>query len=269
MRLNTSFLRAVAYLTVLALTGCGDEEPSDSDMAMDESRSDDKDAAATSNDSGMGKPSGNTKDSGGSTSGSDAATKPDPGTGGRSDAGRDASSKPTASDAGTGGRSDSSTPATPSGDGGAGLADLESLRQLCVDEVNMYRAMLSLPPLARLADQEACSDEGAKLDGDTGKAHGSAGKCKGLGGQNTCPGWGVGPRTGNATVADALKRCLKQMWDEAEPPVSRMECQADYEGCFLKHGHYLNMSDTRYKKIACGFYQMSNGKYWMNQNFGF
>ena len=35
------------------------------------------------------------------------------------------------------------------------------------------------------------------------------------------------------------------------------------------HGHYINMSEPRYTKAACGFYQMSDGKWWMNQNFGY
>jgi len=263
IRLNTSFLRAVTYLTVLALAGCGEDAPADEDMTVDESAtgSKDKDAGSSASSDGS-KPADAAREA--SRPVEDGSATPD-GLG-HADGGRDASRPP--ADAALPGRPDGSTPSMPVGDGGSGLGDIESLRKLCVDEINMYRATISLPPLARAADQESCSDDGAKLDGDTGKAHGSAGKCKGLGGQNTCPGWGVGPRTGNATLADALKKCLKMMWDEAEPPVSRMECQMDYQGCFLKHGHYLNMSDTRYKRVACGFYQMADGKYWMNQNFG-
>ena len=62
--------------------------------------------------------------------------------------------------------------------------DLEEVRQICVDYINMYRATLSLPALTRgTAAQETCSDMGAKTDGDSGVAHGSAGMCQGLGGQ--------------------------------------------------------------------------------------
>ncbi|HET8937885.1 MAG TPA: hypothetical protein VFN67_30785, partial [Polyangiales bacterium] len=68
----------------------------------------------------------------------------------------------------------------------------------------------------------------------------------------------------------ALKGCLKQMWAEGEPPVSRQECQQDYQGCFLKHGHYLNMSDPTLASVSCAFYKMSDGRsYWMNQDFAF
>ena len=149
-------------------------------------------------------------------------------------------------------------------------AEREALRQLCVDEINRYRATVGAAPLERATDREACSDRGAEADGDTGRAHASAGAggrngANGLcpqSAQNTCPGWGVGPRTGNATVADALKSCLKMMW--AEGPAPAGNCSGV---CFQQHGHYLNMSAPRTKRVACGFYKMKNGSYWMNQNF--
>jgi hypothetical protein len=148
--------------------------------------------------------------------------------------------------------------------------ELAALRQTCVDEINMYRATLMLEPMKRATpEQELCSDKGAKTDGDSGRAHGSAGSCRGLGGQNTCPGYMVGGWSGNATLADSLKGCLKQMWAEGEPPKPRAECERDYQNCFLAHGHYLNMSDTRNRTVSCGFYKMQNGAYWMNQDFGF
>jgi hypothetical protein len=168
-------------------------------------------------------------------------------------------------------------PAAGSGstDTGVDPAELEMLRQTCVDEINRYRAMLpSIKPLKRgTPDQEACSDKGAQMDGDSGQAHGSAraGLCRsvGLSAEDTCPGWGVGGFSGNATLADALKSCLKAMWDEGEPPVSRQMCVQDYQGCFLKYGHYLNMSDPSLGSVVCSFYKMKNGSYWMNQDFSF
>jgi hypothetical protein len=158
---------------------------------------------------------------------------------------------------------------------GSGISpdDIAMLRQVCVDEINMYRAMLpSLKPLKRAtAAQETCSDSGAQMDGDSGEAHGSAraGLCTkvGLGSEDTCPGWGVGGFSGNATITDALKQCLKQMWAEGEPPVSRAMCVQDLSGCFEKYGHYLNMSDSGVSSVACSFYKMKNGEYWMNQDF--
>ena len=157
--------------------------------------------------------------------------------------------------------------------------ELETLRQVCVDEINMYRATLSLPPMDRATNaQELCSDQGAKKDGDSGNAHSSAGRgnpCAsggsnpGFGSQNTCPGYPVGG-FGSATIADALKGCLEQMWAEGEPPGGEEACiDAYFNGdteCFLAHGHYINMKGGS-EGVSCGFYKMENGRYWMNQDF--
>jgi hypothetical protein len=142
-------------------------------------------------------------------------------------------------------------------------------RQVCVDYINMYRATLGVAPLKRgTAAQETCSDMGAKKDADANAPHSSAGDCAGLGAQNTCPGWRIGGFSGNATLEDALRSCLDAMWDEGEPPIPRDDCIRDYQGCFLPHGHWINMSDERSGTVACGFYMMPDGRFWMNQNFG-
>jgi hypothetical protein len=139
-------------------------------------------------------------------------------------------------------------------------------RQACVEHINMYRATLMLAPLKRATpEQELCSDAGAMRDGDSGQAHGSAGSCKGLGGQNTCPGY---PVRAGSTLTKTLTGCLDQMWAEGEPPNGTDACIADRTGCFLMHGHWINMSMKNYGTVACGFYKMANGRYWMNQNFG-
>jgi hypothetical protein len=138
----------------------------------------------------------------------------------------------------------------------------------------MYRAtltMANLKPMKRANPmQESCSDMGAQMDGDSGQAHGAAkaGLCRSVGlfAENTCPGWPVGGFAG-ATLTDVMKKCLSGMWAEGEPPVSRAECQMDYQGCFLKYGHYLNMSDPGNLVASCAFYKMKDGKYWLNQDF--
>lgn len=110
-------------------------------------------------------------------------------------------------------------------------------------------------------------DKGAKKDGDSNEAHGSAGDCRSVGlpgAQNTCPGYPV--RSGS-TVEAALEGCLEQMWDEGEPSQGVRACIAD-SGCFQMHGHWINMSEASHGVVACGFYRMANGRYWMNQNFG-
>lgn len=165
--------------------------------------------------------------------------------------------------------------------GAAGSSDIDMLRQACVDTINMYRATLTgLNPLKRAnAAQEACSDTGATYDGTNNAAHGYAKMpanttCRGttgLGAEDSCPGWGVGPRTGNATLADALKGCLMSMWSEGPPPAGTTlaQCKMDQAqgGCFLTHGHYINMSDSGSGTVACSFFQMANGNWWMNQDF--
>jgi hypothetical protein len=171
--------------------------------------------------------------------------------------------------AGTGGRSGSGgAAATGTGGTSAPATDLDGLRQACVDYINMYRATVGKAPLQRATPaQEECSDMGAKQDGDSGQAHSSAGSCPGLGAQNACPGYPVG--SGDiAGVEKALKFCLDQMWGEGEPPVPVNDCIRDYQNCFLKYGHWINMTDDSNSVVSCGFYEMPNGNYWMNQDFG-
>lgn len=190
----------------------------------------------------------------------------------------------------TGGMMDATGGAATTGGSGtasgsvSGIADaeLETLRQVCIDEINMYRSMKSLAPLPRgTPEQELCSDQGAKKDGDSGNAHSSAGTgnpCNTTGmfnafpnftSQNTCPGYMVGG-FGSATIADALKQCLAQMWAEGEPPEGRAKCESDYfagdTACFLAYGHYLNMTSDA-AGVSCGFYDMGSSTYWMNQDF--
>jgi hypothetical protein len=158
--------------------------------------------------------------------------------------------------------------------------DLDEVRQVCVDKINEFRATLSLTPLKRAsAETEACSDKGAEQDGIANQAHGSAGNCSSrklpgsglMGGQDTCPGWPVGGWGGGSTLGETLVKCLQQMWDEKigydQVGTTRQACQQDYANCFLKYGHYLNMSDTSYTTVSCGFYNMGNNTWWMNQDF--
>ncbi|HLK40329.1 MAG TPA: CAP domain-containing protein [Polyangiaceae bacterium] len=157
---------------------------------------------------------------------------------------------------------DSGGTAVSSGDGGA----LDAIRQLCVDQINMYRAMLNLAPVNRATPaQEACSDMGAMHDATTMMAHSSSMSCPGFPGyQNTCPDLYV---SSGVTLQSSLTQCLAQMWAEGAPPGTIAACEADRTGCFLQHGHYINMSDPSLKTVSCGFYRMSSGDYWGNQDY--
>ena len=165
----------------------------------------------------------------------------------------------------------SAAPASPSagagaaGGGASGDDMFEAERIACVETINMYRATLNLAPLMRASRElETCSDMGAKKDGDANAPHSSAGSCRPLGSQNTCPGYPA--RNGNITAS--LNQCLMQMWAEGEPANGVDACIMDRSGCFQMHGHWINMTNTSIKQVACGFYKMANGSYWMNQNFG-
>jgi hypothetical protein len=131
--------------------------------------------------------------------------------------------------------------------GGASTDAFAAVRAQCVDKINSYRATLGLPAYAAWPEQGTCSDGEATSDAQTGSAHGAFGKCTEMA-QNECPGWPGPPET-------MIDKCLEMMW--AEGPGTD----------FTSHGHYLNMSSTKYSKVACGFFQTADGKWWSVQNF--
>ncbi|HEX9296092.1 MAG TPA: CAP domain-containing protein [Polyangiaceae bacterium] len=133
------------------------------------------------------------------------------------------------------------------GSGGSGGSPIGGAKQLCVDTINKYRATLGLPAYARWTEQEACADSQAESDSQTGTAHGAFGRCTEFA-QNECPGWGGTPES-------MITGCLQAMWNEG--PGSD----------FNTHGHYINMSSTKYTKVACGFYTTAAGKVWSVQDF--
>ncbi|MBL8611884.1 MAG: hypothetical protein JNL38_31360 [Myxococcales bacterium] len=130
----------------------------------------------------------------------------------------------------------SSSGASGSSGGSSGVA------QLCVDTINQYRAKLGRPAYKRWEAAESCSNDQAKSDATTKKAHGAFGKC-GEFAQNECPGWS-GP------AETMITGCLKSMWGEGPGG-----------------GHYENMAATKYTQVACGFYVLPNGSVWSVQNF--
>jgi hypothetical protein len=129
---------------------------------------------------------------------------------------------------------------TPPGD------PLSAARVDCVDEINKYRATLSLPPYSAWTSAETCVDGQAKKDSEAGTAHSAFGTC-GESAQNECPGWPGPPDS-------MIKSCLAMMW--AEGP-----------GDFASHGHYINMSSSSYTTVSCGFYQTPSGDWWAAQDF--
>lgn len=120
----------------------------------------------------------------------------------------------------------------------------------CVARINQLRwDCQCLPPLRRWKGGEPCANKHAKYDSKRGIHAGfNSDICKPKGmAQNECPGW---PSKGGV-----IEGCLQAMWDEG--PGKR----------FSKHGHYLNMSNPSYERVACGFAKSADGKAWSVQNF--
>ncbi len=114
--------------------------------------------------------------------------------------------------------------------------------QDCVNRINQFRRECQcLPPLQRWTDGEDCADRQAMIDQQTMTAHNGfrMGVCSSGGGQNECPGW-----LGWGSVESTISGCLQQMWDEGP---------GDFYGP-PPHGHYINMSSTRFTRVACGFF---------------
>jgi hypothetical protein len=189
--------------------------------------------------------------SGGSATGGNAGTSGagtgGVGTGGAGTAGTGGGGTGGAANGGTGGAASGGTGGGSTGGSGGSTGDpYATARQQCVDKINEYRATLSLPPYQRWNAKESCADGEAKSDSETGKAHGAFPSC-GEWAQNECPGYG--------SVNSTVTTCLAQMW--AEGP------GADFQ----THGHYINMSSTKYTKVACGFYETPTGSVWAVQDF--
>ena len=122
----------------------------------------------------------------------------------------------------------------------------DSYRQQCADKINAWRATEGKPALARWTSGESCADESSQKEYESGSPHSSFGSCGELA-QNLCPGYD--------SFGSIFSYCMVQMWDEGpgEP--------------YSAHGHYLNMSNADYSKVACGFYEAPDGKIWHVENF--
>jgi hypothetical protein len=129
--------------------------------------------------------------------------------------------------------------------------------QDCVNRINQFRAECAcLPPLERWTDGEACADEMSEYDSVEESAHAGFQDdiCEGGSAQNECPGW--------RSEEQIVEGCLQAMWDEGPPPTE--ECTGD---CFQEYGHFINMTNSRFTKVACGFFTTPDGEVWSVQNF--
>jgi hypothetical protein len=131
------------------------------------------------------------------------------------------------------------------------MASTGDPHQDCVNRINQFRCECQhLPPLGRWTDGEACADQMAAYDSQhPGMPHAAfrAGVCSGGNAQNECPAW--------PSVDATISGCLQQMWDEGP---------GDFN---MGHGHYINMSNTSYTHVACGFATDAMGGVYAVQNF--
>ncbi len=130
------------------------------------------------------------------------------------------------------------------------LESTGDLAQDCVNRVNQLRwECQCLPPLQRWSAAEGCANQHAEYDSTRSPHAGFVdGICSPSGwAQNECPG--------RRSADQVVSGCLQAMWDEGpgEP--------------FSEHGHYINMTNSDYTMVACGFYEVSEGDVWAVQNF--
>jgi hypothetical protein len=121
----------------------------------------------------------------------------------------------------------------------------------CVAKINAYRAKVSAPPLASKDDEVACAlDQATKgaadlADSGTTTFHKYYGQCS-ESYQNEC--W--------YSVSDpsaVIDWCLAAFWAEGPPDTGI--------------NHYSVMTDPKSTKVACALYKMSQGGYWMTNDF--
>jgi hypothetical protein len=119
--------------------------------------------------------------------------------------------------------------------------------QVCVDIINQYRASIGRPALERWTAAEECVEDQGFADMQSGTPHSAFGQC-GEWAQNECPGWPGPP-------GQMIDDCLAAMWAEGpgEP--------------YSQHGHYINMANPNYTRVACGFAVRSDGRVWAIQDF--
>jgi len=130
----------------------------------------------------------------------------------------------------------------------------EADQQLCVDLVNEKRASVGKPLLARWPEGEARAAQEALEDGRARHPHSSFQHRMltgphGLAAQNEC-------ESTDTHVPTMIRTCINNMW--AEGPERRDS---------LPHGHYNNMVNTDYTKLACGFAIQADGALWSVQDF--
>ena len=141
----------------------------------------------------------------------------------------------------------------------------EGWRDDCLAKINEYRATESLPPLSLAAEEkQTCTEEAAAADLAENSPHGHFGDC-GEFAQNSGPNFNTSWQKNASAVAEYY---LKMMWEEEKALVTSGERDPEKKEDYPYIGHYLNMKNTSYTKVACGIALSADGKKgWFNVNF--
>ena len=138
-------------------------------------------------------------------------------------------------------------------------------RDECLRLANEYRATEGVAPL-ELADEDVqwCTVQQAKADAEVDKAHANSRMC-GIGAQNTGPRFST---TWKKDASSAVQSFIKMMWEDEKALVTSGERDPNKDEDYTYIGHYLNMRNAAYTKLACGIYVYDDGKKaWFNMNF--
>ena len=135
----------------------------------------------------------------------------------------------------------------------------EGWREDCLAKINEYRATEDLPPLTLASEEkQTCADKQSADDFKTNEAHGHFGDC-GEFAQNSGPNFSGSWQKNASAVAEYY---LKMMWEDEKAKAEKGVTE------YAQIGHYLNMKNTSYTKVACGIALSSDGKTgWFNVDF--
>ncbi len=141
----------------------------------------------------------------------------------------------------------------------------EGWREDCLAKINEYRATENLKPLTLAAqEKQTCADKQSADDLKSSKAHGHFGDC-GEFAQNSGPNFSGNWQKNATAVAEYY---LKMMWEDEKALVTSGERDPNKSEDYPYIGHYLNMKNTSYTKVACGITLSSDGKTgWFNVDF--
>ena len=135
----------------------------------------------------------------------------------------------------------------------------EDWREDCLAKINEYRATEDLPPLTLASEgKQTCADKQSADDLKTNEAHGHFGDC-GEFAQNSGPNFSGSWQKNASAVAEYY---LKMMWEDEKAKAEKGVTE------YAQIGHYLNMKNTSYTKVACGIALSADGKTgWFNVDF--